>query len=299
VPVVRGIPRFVPADDYASSFGLQWNRYRLTQLDSHTGTTLSRDRLERCLGTPLAGLRGLAVLEAGCGAGRFTEVLLDAGARVVALDLSAAVEANLETCRGRPGHFVCQADVLKAPVAPGSFDLVLCLGVVQHTPDPERTIAALASYVKPGGRLVLDHYSHGPAGRSRKIAAALHPRSLLRAFLVRLPAERGMAWASAVTRALLPLHRRLWRRGAMASAVRGVARRVSPVIDYYDRYPDLSPELLAEWSFLDTHDAVTDRYKHFRSREDVERALAACGLTDIEARYAGNGVEARARRPGS
>src|SRR5213593_1583513 len=67
VPVVRGIPRFVPSDSYASGFGLQWNAHAETQLDSRTGTHLSQARLERCLGMPLTALRGKTVLEAGCG----------------------------------------------------------------------------------------------------------------------------------------------------------------------------------------------------------------------------------------
>lgn len=46
VPVVGGIPRFVPSSDYASAFGRQWNAFRATQLGSYTGTTISRDRLD-------------------------------------------------------------------------------------------------------------------------------------------------------------------------------------------------------------------------------------------------------------
>src|SRR5256885_13320436 len=76
VPIVGGIPRFVGTENYATAFGLQWNAFRKTQLDSYTGTTISRDRLTRCLGGSLDIVRGKSVLEAGCGAGRFTEVLL-------------------------------------------------------------------------------------------------------------------------------------------------------------------------------------------------------------------------------
>src|SRR4030088_2241779 len=43
-PIVRHIPRFVPADTYASSFGFQWNKFRATQLDSRTGLPISRER---------------------------------------------------------------------------------------------------------------------------------------------------------------------------------------------------------------------------------------------------------------
>ena len=97
-PAKGGLPRFVPVENYASSFGLQWNQYRTTQLDSHTGLTISKDRLIRLLGGSLDVVKGKMVLEAGCGAGRFTELLLGAGAHLNAVDLSTAVEANYKNC---------------------------------------------------------------------------------------------------------------------------------------------------------------------------------------------------------
>src|SRR4051812_25137932 len=42
--ITAGIPRFVESDDYASSFGYQWNKFRKEQIDSFNGTTLSADR---------------------------------------------------------------------------------------------------------------------------------------------------------------------------------------------------------------------------------------------------------------
>jgi SAM-dependent methyltransferase len=133
VPVERGIPRFTASESYAAGFGLQWTAHPRTQLDSATGTRISRDRLSRCLGG-LDAVAGRSVLEVGCGAGRFTEVLLDAGARVVACDLSRAVEANHANFRGRAGYFVCQADLMRLPVAPESLDVVVALGVCSTSP---------------------------------------------------------------------------------------------------------------------------------------------------------------------
>ena len=294
-PVVDGIPRFVAGEGYAAAFGRQWLAYARTQLDSETGIPISRARLERCLGAPLSTLAGRSVLEAGCGAGRFTELLLQSGARVFATDLSRAVEANRDNCGRFTGHFVCQADLLRLPAADAAFDVVLCLGVLQHTPDPERSIAALAAKVKPGGWLVVDHYAR-PRG-ARRIAAHVTPRALLRHVLARLPPRPAMAASSALTTALLPLHRALWRPGPAAGAARRAWRAVSPVLDYYDRYPELGPERLAEWARLDTHDALTDRYKHLRDAGEIRAALDGAGLVDLHVAEAGNGIEARGRRP--
>jgi len=287
VPVIRGIPRFVPSEDYAAAFGWQWKRFRRSQLDSYSGTTISRDRLTRCLGGSLEVVAGKAVLEAGCGAGRFTEILLEAGARVVAADLSSAVEANYANRGSTRGYFICQADVRHLPVAPRSFDIVVCLGVIQHTPDPEQTIAALAGYVKPGGLLAIDHYGRNyPATWSRRA---------IRALLLRLPPEQARHLALGITRALLPVHRTLWHRRRGFARLRRYLARLSPVVDYYDAYPELRPELLVEWALLDTHDTLTDRFKHLRDPEEIQATLVRLGLSNVEVRAAGNGVEARAR----
>ena len=291
VPIVGGIPRFVGTENYATAFGLQWNAFRKTQLDSYTGTTISRDRLTRCLGGSLDIVRGKSVLEAGCGAGRFTEVLLGAGGRVFACDLSEAVEANYENCAHWPNYFVCQADIQQLPLALNSFDIVLCLGVIQHTPDPEVTIATLARYVKPGGTLVIDHYA-------RNYAYTLS-RRLLRPLLIRLPPLLAQKAAFALARALLPVHKMLWSKRRGIGRLRTYLSKISPLVDYYGAYPELDDKLLSEWAILDTHDMLTDHYKHFRSLEEIKKCLASCGLVEIKVREGGNGIEARAFRAGA
>jgi len=287
-PVVNGIPRFVDSADYAASFGLQWNAFSKTQLDSYSGTTISKDRLSRCLGGPLEMLEDKCVLEVGCGAGRFTELMLGAGARVFACDLSSAVEANYNNCQRWPDYFVCQADVRKLPVRPHSFDFVVCLGVIQHTPSPEESIQHLARCVKPAGTLVIDHYSSNHAN--------LLQRNLRRLF-IRLPARVAKELALDLARALLVLHRLLWMDRRGMKQIRSCLRLISPLSDYYDAYPKLNRDLLTEWALLDTHDYLTDYYKHLRSSEEIRNCLTSCGLVDLEVYYGGNGVEARARMP--
>ena len=286
VPIVNGIPRFVGSEHYAYAFGRQWKKFRKTQLDSNTGTTISRDRIQRCLGDSLDILKGKSVLEVGCGAGRFTEVMLAAGARVFACDLSTAVEANYENfCHPGPDYFVCQADALKLPVAPRSFDFVVCLGVIQHTPSPEETIAALASYVRAGGTLVLDHYpSEYPLTKSR---------ALTRKVLLKLPPRLAHESALMLARVLVPIHRLTWndRRGVWRMRV--WLAKYSPLVDHYGMFP-IGRELLAEWAILDSHDMWTDYYKHLRSEAQIEQSLRACGFSRVQVWRGGNGVEARA-----
>ncbi len=134
-PVLRSVPRFVPGDNYARSFGYQWNRFRQTQLDSTVGQPISRQRFLRESGWRPEDLEGKLVLDVGCGAGRFAEVALGLGARLVAVDYSDAVDACQDNLGPRPDLDVIQADMRALPLRRGRFDFVYCLGVLQHTPD--------------------------------------------------------------------------------------------------------------------------------------------------------------------
>jgi len=292
IPVIYGIPRFVGSEGYAAGFGRQWKRFRRTQLDSFTGTTISRDRLARCLGGSLAGLRGKTVLEVGCGAGRFTELLLAAGARVFATDLSSAVEANYDNCAGAAHYFVCQADLRALPARRGSFDVVICLGVIQHTPDPEATIATLSEFIRPGGLLVIDHYRYDAADMTAV-------RQRLRSFLIRRDPRLALHLVRALVATLWPVHRLLWCLSGSQwfAKARRLWLQYSPVLDYHDYYGHLGPRLLYAWATLDTHDCLTDFYKHKRTVEQITGCLQRLGFEYIEASYGGNGVEARAIKP--
>lgn len=289
--VINQIPRFVPAENYSSSFGLQWNAFRTTQLDSATGLTISRDRLARIAGGSLDVFQQKKVLEAGCGAGRFTELMLEAGASVFAVDLSNAVDANFKNCSTRSNYFVCQADIRTLPVHCEQFDVVVCIGVIQHTPDPEETIKVLCSHVKPGGVLLIDHYTYG---------YHVTPfRSWLRQQLLKMSEENAMRFVRRMVWLLWPLHKAFYkhRENKMVKSWRPRFIYWSPVVDYHDLYSQLGQRLMYEWAVLDTHDTLTDRYKHMRSVEEIRSHLESLGMIVIEATYAGNGVEARAKKP--
>jgi 2-polyprenyl-3-methyl-5-hydroxy-6-metoxy-1,4-benzoquinol methylase len=291
--IFRGIPRIIVSDGfYTDAFGIQWNQYKLTQLDSYTGTTISRDRLRRCLGetvwSALDSPTPIDILEAGCGAGRFTENLLAKQAAVVtSIDLSLAVEANQDTCPQSERHRILQCDITRLPFAPGSYDVVVCLGVIQHTPEPEATIRQLYAQVKPGGWLVIDHYRPSIAHYT-KVGAFL-----IRPLLKRLSPAKGMAVTEHLTKFFFPAHKAVNRWPVLQMAL----SRISPLLTYYRTYPQLDDRLQYEWALLDTHDSLTDFHKKLRTPAQVRSTLSGLSADNIWVAIGGNGVEARCRKP--
>lgn len=291
--VRRDIPRLLASEsNYADAFGEQWIEYRVTQLDSYTQTDISKERLRRCLGEPLwSSLHEpgrVEILESGCGAGRFTEILLKLpAASVTSTDLSVAVEPNKANCPLSDRHRIVQCDINHMPFRPEQYDIVLCLGVIQHTKDPERTIEDLYKQVKPGGWLIIDHYTQTLSYYTKL------SEWLLRPILKRVAPARGLAVTKALTRTFFPLHRAVRH----AKPLQMVLSRFSPLLTYYHLFPQLSDELQYEWAELDTHDSLTDFYKHLRSAGSIRATLQALGARNVWVQKGGNGVEARCQKP--
>ena len=72
--------------------------------------------------------------------------------------------------------------------------------------------------------------------------------------------------------------------------------RVSPVVSYFDAFPQLNDQQQEEWALLDTHDSLTDWFKNFRSKNSIYSTLDKLGAIDIWCEYGGNGVEARCKK---
>ena len=76
---------FVELDDYSESFGMQWNIFNKTQLDSYTGHKITHDRFWNATSWSPEEIKGKWILDLGCGQGRFAEIALEAGANVIGL----------------------------------------------------------------------------------------------------------------------------------------------------------------------------------------------------------------------
>ena len=288
--IVNLIPRFVEGRHYSEPFGLEWNTWPEIQLDSYTGFPISADRAKLCLGSVLWDRLSngeMNILEAGCGAGRFTEVLLSHSSVVYSFDASLAVEANQRNCPQNDKHRIFQADILELPFAPRQFDLVFCLGVVQHTKSPEETICRLYDQVREGGALVFDHYSFRAFGITNP------GRMILRFFLKRMEAKKAMMVTNKLVEIFFPLH----RAAKNSKFLQLVLNKIfSPILTTY-HYPELNDSLQYQWSQLDTYDGLTDYYKHSRTRNQIESILREIGAECIEVFRGSNGLVGRCHRP--
>ncbi|WP_308313065.1 class I SAM-dependent methyltransferase [Streptomyces sp. ISL-1] len=264
-----GIPRFVPEDNYGKSFGYQWNVHRLTQLDSYVGLPVSRDRLLRESGWTADELQGREVLECGSGAGRFTEVLCQTGAAVTSFDISNAVEANA-TSNGRFANLrLLQASIYDLPLVDESFDYLVCLGVIQHTPDVERAFKTIFRYLRPGGKFCIDVYA--------AIVAYPHLRQLLRPVTKRIPPCKLYSVVQSITPRLLPV-------SMLLSAVPRVGdylTRLVPVANH-QHLGLTDTETLRTWSILDTFDWLSPQFERPQPRRRLERWCRDLRLSEFE-----------------
>jgi len=127
-------------------------------------------------------LKGAAALDVGCGGGILSEALARAGARVLGIDLSQAVldVAELHALEGKiEVQYKSIAAEQLAIEQPAAFDLVTCMELLEHVPDPAATVAALAALVKPGGDVVLSTLNRKPLAFAVAIIGAEYIARLL------------------------------------------------------------------------------------------------------------------------
>jgi SAM-dependent methyltransferase len=148
-PIVRGIPRFVPSEGYVASFGRQWTRYAVERLEEDEPTFQVKTDFQ------WTELAGQTVLDAGCGGGRYSYVAARHGARLIAVDMSRAIDRAAAMCREFEHVDFIQADLLTLPIAEQAVDRAFSIGVLHHSSDAHAAFQRVASTVRTGGRLAV------------------------------------------------------------------------------------------------------------------------------------------------
>jgi SAM-dependent methyltransferase len=286
VPIRNFIPRFVTDAAYTESFGDQWNRYRAIQIDGENKLKLSAERFYRWTCWKKDELCGLRILEAGCGAGRFTQVMLEAGAEVYSLDMSSAVEACWRTNAPHRNLCLVQADIYRIPFRTQFFDRVFCYGVLQHTPDPRKAFLSLIQFLRPGGKIAVDCYI-----KSRPLTRWT-AKYLWRPITTRLSSQTLFRIVEWYVPKWLPIDTKLARVPRIGGRLVGII----PCWNYTGMVP-LSPEQIRQWAILDTFDALAAKYDYPQTCSEVLAWFNEAGLANVEVRRGSNGIVGNGIKP--
>jgi SAM-dependent methyltransferase len=252
--VIRGIPRFVDSEHYVGNFGFQWNKHKTTQFDDDEHKP--SETFLRMIGVTPEKVAGKRVLDAGCGAGRYSEVVNRWGADVTGLDLSSAVEASHENLASR-GVKVLQGDILNPPLQKETFDLIFSVGVLHHTPDTKAAFQALVPLLKPGGEIVIWLYD---AYNDQSVRMKLS--MLYRKITWRMPTS------VLYTISYLAVPYYYLNRIPLVGSVTGRLWHTAEHKDW-------------RWRVLDTHDWYSPKYHWHHTYTEVWKWFEESGLVDL------------------
>ncbi|MCG7984407.1 MAG: bifunctional 2-polyprenyl-6-hydroxyphenol methylase/3-demethylubiquinol 3-O-methyltransferase UbiG [Candidatus Thiodiazotropha lotti] len=130
----------------------------------------------------LTSLEGKEVLDVGCGGGILSESLAACGAKVTGIDMG---EAPLQVARLHLLESGLEVNYERIPVErlaeerPASFDLITCMEMLEHVPDPASVVSACAKLVRPGGQLFFSTINRNPKSYLFAIVGAEYLLQLL------------------------------------------------------------------------------------------------------------------------
>ena len=287
--IINSIPRFVDSDNYAGSFGYQWNAFARTQVGG-IQTVWSKERFDVTTKWP-DHLKGEVILEAGCGAGRFSGIALSTGAEVYSFDLSNAIDAavsNIQTDDEKRRHHPFQASIYEIALPHEMFDKVFCMGVLQHTPDVKKSYLSLIPFLKPGGEIVIDCYLSQP------IKHIFNLKYLLRPFFKWWKPQTLFNFWSRVISMAFDMKMSL-------SKIPGIGRFVCEIVPIgrlsYEPEMKFTPDQLKEIKTLSVFDMLSPMYDQPQKISTFRSWMVEGDLEILEITTGFNGINARGRKP--
>jgi SAM-dependent methyltransferase len=166
--------------------------------------------------------------------------------------------------------------MFRLPFRDEVFDRIYCLGVIQHTPDPERAFESLLAPLRRGGRIAVDVYP-------KTWMNLLWPKYWLRPLTRRMRQDRLFWLVEKLVPILLPLSRLLGRIPLLGRKLRWVV----PVANYEGIHP-LNDEQIRQWAVLDTFDMLSPAHDHPQSAATLREWIRATRLRNGEVVKAGH-----------
>lgn len=157
---------------YVDNFSFEWKKHNRTQvIDIEDAIKTFFEKTELSVDE----IKGKRVLDAGCGAGRFTQVVAMMGAKeVVGVDLSESVIAAQENTKQFKNVRIVRGDLTDLHDV-GMFDVIFSIGVLHHTPNTKQAFDSLYRLLKPGGIMAIWVYSNeGWKARAFNFVSGIH-----------------------------------------------------------------------------------------------------------------------------
>lgn len=266
------------------SFGYEWTTYKVQRAEEDHSYFLSKT------GTDPQSLSGKLVLDAGCGSGRYSRIAGAGGATVIGVDLSMAVETAAEVTAHLPNVHIVQANIFELPFDSATFDFILSIGVLHHTPNTKRALDHLIPLLKENGEIAIWVYPRWP------MPVEIY-NNLLRAITTRLSLDHLHQLAVL----LEPVG---WLKWQLLTSKRrwvwAIGRLLSGIFLGVSHHPD------REIRICDTFDWFSPPYQWHHTDVQVRAWLEGYGLTELrnlsigQRHYQfgyGNGVNFKARKP--
>ncbi len=257
-------------DQYTSNFGKQWRDYRDVQIDSLNNFDLSYQYLNKMLFDNVNILKGKTILEIGSGAGRFTEYLSQYCKLCVSVDLSSSIYHNV--AKHNNNVILIKSDFNKL-LANKKFDLVFCRGVLQHTPDPIKSILKIHSFAKKDGYIFFDIYKLPKLGY-------LHPkyffwRPIIKSFVKYENFEKFLNNNINLILKIKRIIKLIFFKSNF------ISDSIIPIWDYKGKY-NISDNLLQKWSILDTLDGIYAKYDYPQSNNKIIKILKKNNISIVK-----------------
>jgi uncharacterized protein YbaR (Trm112 family)/SAM-dependent methyltransferase len=229
----------------------------------------------------MSELSGRFGLDAGCGEGRYTYCLTEAGAEVVGLDLSEAVNLAHQRNRHNPRAHIVQGSIYQPPFRHGIFDFVLSTGVLHHLPDPRRGFEVLVPLLRAGGSMHVWVYGL----RKMNLVYRLSHLTFLRRFGSRLPPRASYLLSVPLA---LGLHLLVFQPLRLLARSAATRDRINPQLGELAALP--------LWMHVaEVQDRIGVPITHFLTGEEVRAWLGQAGLgqVTVDATDGGRGWSAR------
>jgi len=165
-----------------------------------------------------------------------------------------------------------QASIYELPFRPGAFDGCYCIGVIQHTPDPQSTLRALPNVLRAGGRIAVTIYE-------RKPWTLLNMKYLVRPITKRMDKQKLLGMIRRAMPLLFPVTSVMFRVPVLGR----LFNFAIPVANYTNERA-LTAQQRYDWAILDTFDMLSPQYDQPQTYDEVRAALKDAGVIEVQRR---------------